>query len=82
MPPDATAIGDCLRDVIARVAVALMLGDLHEAWAVVASDDATEACFAWDRLRGRYAGSDEDLERGRQQLLAMLRDQEPPADSA
>ncbi|WP_427912917.1 hypothetical protein ACPWT1_20200 [Ramlibacter sp. MMS24-I3-19] len=82
MPPDATVIGDCLRDVIARVAVALMLGDVHEAWAAVASDDTTEACSAWDRLRGRHAPSDEDLEQGRQQLLTMLREQMPPGDTA
>lgn len=69
---DPTEVGDSLREVIARVAVALMQGDVDEAWAAVASHEATEACSAWDRLRGRYAASDEDLARDRRELLAML----------
>lgn len=83
MHPDAADVGDCLRDVIARIALALMQGDVEEAWAVVDSHDATEACCAWDRLRGRHAASDEeDLERDRQVLLAMLREHDAVSDGA
>ena len=83
MHPDATDVGDSLRDVIARIALALMQGDVKEAWAAVDSHDATEACCAWDRLRGRHAASDEeDLERDRQVLLAMLREHDPLPDAA
>lgn len=83
MHPDAADVGDRLRDVIARIALALMQGDVEEAWAAVDSHDATEACCAWDRLRGRHAAcNEEDLERDRQVLLAMLREQDPRPDAA
>lgn len=82
MDPDAADVGDCLRDVIARIALALMQGDFEEAWAVVDSHDATEACCAWDRLRGRHAASnEEDLERDRRVLLDMLREHDAVPDA-
>ena len=82
MHPDAADVGDHLRDVIALVALALMQGDVDQAWAAISSLEATEACSAWDRLRGRYASSEEELERGRQELLAMLGEQEPSTGAA
>ena len=77
MHPAITDVGDSLRDVIARVAIALMQGDVDEAWAAVESCEATEACAAWDRLRGRHSASQVELERGRQELLAMMLEQVP-----